>query len=456
MISLHSNDLLQLFPQAKKLSEFYFNGVVIDTRKDCAGALFIAIKGENFDAHDFVQMARDKGAAAVMVEHVVDVDIPQLLVDDCRTAMGRLANYWRHKMQAKVIAISGSNGKTTVKEMLGRILSSEYRTLMTEGNLNNDIGVPLTLFRLTPQHRFAVVEMGANHQHEIHNLLGIANPDVVYINNAQNAHVEGFGSRQGVIRAKGEMYQFSSTDAVAVFNEDEDAVDYWKSIAASDHQLSFSLRQQSDITGAFTQQADTLHIEVTQGQQEADTEIQMQGLHNVQNAVAAITLATACGFSLEQAAAGLGGFSGVGGRQKFLRGRNQSLIIDDSYNANPGSLVASANVLCAQRGMAWLALGDMAELGADAQQLHNQALTVAREIGVVKFFALGPYSCNAVSLFGEDGYCFKSHEEMAQFIGPKLHSGINLLVKGSRSAHMEKLVTALIESSTQNGEGYAV
>ncbi len=456
MISLHSDALIELFPQAEEVPEFYFNGVVIDTRKDCAGALFIAIKGENFDAHDFATAARDKGAAAVMVERVVDVDIPQLLVDDCRTAIGRLANYWRHQMPAKVIAISGSNGKTTVKEMLGRILSSEYRTLMTLGNLNNDIGVPLTLFRLAPQHRFAVIEMGANHQHEIHNLLGIAEPDVVYINNAQNAHVEGFGSRQGVIRAKGEMYQFSSKDAIAVFNEDEDAVDYWKSIAASSHQISFSLRQQSDITGAFVQQAHTLHIEVTQGAQAADTEIQMQGLHNVQNAVAAITLATACGFSLEQAAAGLGGFTGVSGRQKFLQGLNQSLIIDDSYNANPGSLIASVNVLCAQRGAAWLALGDMAELGADAQKLHDQALTVARDIGVVKFFALGPHSCKAATLFGGDGHCFKTHEEMARYIGARLHSGINLLIKGSRSAQMEKLVTALKESSNQNGEGYAV
>jgi UDP-N-acetylmuramoyl-tripeptide--D-alanyl-D-alanine ligase len=456
MISLHSDELINLFPQNSDVSEFYFKGVVIDTRQDCAGALFIAIKGENFDAHDFVTMARDKGAAAVMVEHAVDLDIPQLIVEDCRSAMGRLANFWRHKMPAKVIGISGSNGKTTVKEMLGRILSSEYRTLMTLGNLNNDIGVPLTLFRLTPQHHFAVIEMGANHQHEIHNLLSIAEPDVVYVNNAQNAHVEGFGSRQGVIRAKGEMYQFSSPTAIAVFNEDEDAVDYWKSIAASSLHISFSLRQQSDVTGAFVQQAHTLHIEVTQDHQEADTEIQMQGLHNVQNAVAAITLATACGFSLQQAAEGLGGFSGVSGRQKFYPGVNKSLIIDDSYNANPGSLIASVNVLCTQRGVAWLALGDMAELGADALRLHEQALTVAKEIGVTRFFALGTFSCKAAKVFGDDGHCFETHEEMARYIGARLHSGINLLIKGSRSAHMEKVVAALKDPSTLNGDGYAV
>lgn len=456
MISLHSDELIGLFPQSAEVSEFYFNGVVIDTRKDCAGSLFIAIRGENFDAHDFVTTARNKGAAAVMVERAVDLDIPQVIVEDCRAAMGRLANFWRHKMRAKVIGISGSNGKTTVKEMLGRILSSEHRTLMTLGNLNNDIGVPLTLFRLTPQHHFAVIEMGANHQHEIHNLLSIAEPDVVYVNNAQNAHVEGFGSRQGVIRAKGEMYQFSSAKAIAVFNEDEDAVDYWKSIAASSTHISFSLRQQSDITGAFVQQADTLHIELTQGAQQADTEIQMQGLHNVQNAVAAITLATACGFSLQQAAEGLGGFTGVDGRQKFYPGVNKSLIIDDSYNANPGSLIAAVNVLCAQRGIAWLALGDMAELGADALRLHEQALIVAKEIGVIKFFALGTYSCQAAKVFGDEGYCFETHDDMARFISARLHSGINLLIKGSRSAHMEKLVDALKESSTRNGEGYAV
>ncbi len=456
MISLHSDELIKLFPQSSEVSEFYFKGVVIDTRKDCAGALFTAIKGKNFDGHDFVTMARDKGAAAVMVEHAVDIDIPQLIVEDCRSALGNLANFWRHKMPAKVIGISGSNGKTTIKEMLGRILSCEYRTLMTLGNLNNDIGVPLTLFRLTPQHRFAVIEMGANHPHEIHTLLRIAEPDVVYVNNAQNAHVEGFGSRQGVIRAKGEMYQFSSSSAIAVFNEDEDAVDYWKSIAASSRHISFSLRQQSDVTGAYVQQADTLHIEVTQGHDEVDTEIQMQGLHNVQNAVAAITLATACGFSLQRAAEGLGGFVGVSGRQKFYPGVNKSLIIDDSYNANPGSLIAAVNVLCTQRGVAWLALGDMAELGADALRLHEQALTVAKEIGVVKFFALGTFSCKAAKVFGDEGYCFENHEDMARFISARLHSGINLLIKGSRSAQMEKLVAALKDSSTQNGDDYAV
>jgi UDP-N-acetylmuramoyl-tripeptide--D-alanyl-D-alanine ligase len=456
MISLHSDDLLNLFPQNAAVSEFYFKGVVIDTRKDCAGALFIAIKGENFDGHDFVAMARDKGAAAVVVERAVDLDIPQLIVEDCRSAMGSLANLWRHKMPAKVIGISGSNGKTTVKEMLARILSSEHRTLLTQGNLNNDIGVPLTLFGLTPQHHFAVVEMGANHQHEIHNLLSIAEPDVVYVNNAQNAHVEGFGSRQGVIRSKGEMYQFSSPSAIAVFNEDEDAVDYWKSIAASSSHISFSLRQQSDVSGAFVQQADTLHIEVTQGHDEADTEIQMQGLHNVQNAVAAITLAIACGFSLQQAAEGLGGFVGVSGRQKFYPGVNKSLIIDDSYNANPGSLIAAVNVLCTQRGVAWLALGDMAELGDDALRLHEQTLTLAKEIGVVKFFALGTYSCKAAKVFGDEGYCFENHEDMARYIGARLHSGINLLIKGSRSARMEKLVTALKDPSTKNGDDYAV
>jgi UDP-N-acetylmuramoyl-tripeptide--D-alanyl-D-alanine ligase len=456
MISLHSDDLIQLFPQHLEVSEFYFNGVVIDTRKDCAGALFIAIKGENFDGHDFVQVARDKGAAAVIVERTVETDIPQLVVEDCRVAMGQIANLWRRRMNATVIGVSGSNGKTTVKEMLGRILSSEARTLMTEGNLNNDIGVPLTLFRLTPQHRFAVIEMGANHQHEIHNLLSIVDPDVVYVNNAQHAHVEGFGSRQGVIRAKGEMYQFSSPDAIAVFNEDEDAVDYWKSIAASSDHISFSLRQQSDITGAFVQQAQTLHIEVTQGQNSADTEIQMQGLHNVQNAVAAITLATACGFTLQQAAQGLGGFIGVSGRLRFYPGLNRSLIIDDSYNANPGSLVAAVNVLCTQRGVAWLALGDMAELGDDAQKLHDRAISVAKEIGVTQFFALGKHSCAAARIFGPDGHCFDTHEAMASYIGERLHSGINLLVKGSRSAHMEKLVEALTQSSIQNGDSNAV
>lgn len=456
MISMMSQQLLELFPQKHSTADFNFSGVVIDSRQPCDGALFVAIKGEHFDAHDFVGVALEKGAAAVMVEHEVDVAIPQLIVDDCRKAMADLASYWRRKLGTKLVAITGSNGKTTVKEMLGKILSSFRPTLITKGNLNNDIGVPLTLFRLSTEHDYAVIEMGANHRDEIKHLVTLAEPDVVYVNNAQSAHVAGFGSRQGVVLAKGEMYQYASRQAVAVFNEDEDAVEYWKSISPSSHQFSFSLRQQSDVTGSFSQQGNKLRIEVSFKAQSATTEIQLQGSHNAQNAIAAVSLALACGIDLKKAAAALNGFSAVAGRQHFIPGPGGSLIIDDSYNANPDSLKAAVNVLCEQPGEPWLALGDMAELGPDAQQMHDDVITLARNSGVTQFFAFGPMSCQAAEVFSDSGYCFDTHQDMAEFIHGRLKAGVTLLVKGSRSAQMDKLVAALTLMNTKSEGQYAV
>jgi UDP-N-acetylmuramoyl-tripeptide--D-alanyl-D-alanine ligase len=455
MIRLDGTVIQQLFDAGDDWSDVQFEGVFIDSRKDCSGGLFIAIHGENFDGHDFVAAAVAKGAVAVMTERHIDVAAPQVMVADCRAAMGKLATYWRRQVNPKLIAITGSNGKTTVKEMLGRILAASAPTLVTQGNLNNDIGVPLTLFRLSPEQAYAVIEMGANHLNEIHQLVNLSEPDVVYVNNAHSAHVEGFGSRQGVIRAKGEMYQFAPTDSVAVFNEDEDAVEYWKSIATSRDSISFSLRQHSEISASFVQQANTLHIEVSRGQESTDTEIQLQGWHNAQNAVAAISLAIAVGVEMQEAAGALGGYRGVSGRQQFTPGLNHSVLIDDSYNANPDSLRAAIEVLCTQEGEKWLALGDMAELGEDAQRLHDEVVEHARDRGVDEFFALGPLSGQSARIFAERGHQFDSHDLMAQYLAARLERGVYLLIKGSRSARMEKLVAAL-RPPMQSGDRYAV
>jgi len=457
MIQMHSQELLSVFPQnGYQQPEFSFNGVEIDSRKACAGSLFIAIKGDAFDGHQFIADAATKGAVAVIVEQPVTVDIPQILVADTRQALARLASYWRRKVNPLVVSITGSNGKTTVKEMLGRILSSQAATLVTPGNFNNDIGVPLTLFRLSQQDRYAVIEMGANHPQEIRNLVAIAEPDVVYVNNAQAAHIEGFGSLQGVAQAKGEMYQYCSPDAIAVFNQDEPSCNYWMSIVSTQKWLRFSSQQSSDVSAKGVLSADGISLQVSYQQQQFDCSLKVYGEHNVQNALAAITLAIACGVAPAISCRALDGFAGVKGRQQFVSGINNSVIINDSYNANPDSLKAALKVLCALNGHAWLALGDMAEMGGESLQMHHQAVSDARDLGVEKLFAIGDMSCRAASLFGENGFCFEKHDEMAGYLAGQLCQGVNLLVKGSRSAGMEKVVESLTKNSINSGVNHAV
>ncbi|MBT3203148.1 MAG: UDP-N-acetylmuramoyl-tripeptide--D-alanyl-D-alanine ligase [Gammaproteobacteria bacterium] len=446
MIHMDSPQLMSLFPQRETFqNEFSISSVIIDSRKSVEGCLFVAIKGDNFDGHQYVNKAAELGAVAAIVETVSsDISIPQILVQDTRQALALLANFWRKKVNPVVVAITGSNGKTTVKEMLGRILTGQGQTLMTAGNFNNEIGVPLTLFRLSEGDSFAVIEMGANHQHEISKLMHIAEPDVVYVNNARAAHIEGFGSLEMVVKAKGEMYQYCKADSFAVFNDDEDSSDYWKSISTAESQLIFSSVQSADLTGKGQSLVDGLKLIVEYQQQSFECIINVFGKHNIQNSLAAITLAIACGLTLKQACKFLSGFSGVKGRQQFLSGVQGSVIIDDSYNANPDSLKAAVNVLCALKGTAWLALGDMAEMGEQTLLLHQQAANEAKQAGVEQFFALGEMSCKAADVFDEDGFCFSQHSEMVEFISPRLHKGINLLVKGSRSAGMDKVVEKLI------------
>ncbi|MDJ0832052.1 MAG: UDP-N-acetylmuramoyl-tripeptide--D-alanyl-D-alanine ligase [Gammaproteobacteria bacterium] len=450
MIRMSAAELTSVFPGSSTSdADYSFEGVEIDSRKPCDGRLFIAIKGEQFDGHDFVAAAQEKGAVAALVETPVDCPMPQLVVSDTRQAMAELARYWRRQLNPTVVAITGSNGKTTVKEMLGQILAAQQPILVTQGNLNNDIGVPLTLFRLSAEHRFAVIEMGANHRHEIRQLVGIAEPDIVYVNNAQAAHVEGFGSLQGVVEAKGEMYQFCSPGACAVFNADEPAVEYWRSVVATQNHLSFSSQYQADVTAEVELQQG-IGLQLAYAGQQAQCQLQLFGAHNAQNALAAITLAVACGLQLAAAAQALEAFQGVAGRQQLVKGVKDSTLINDSYNANPDSLSVAIHVMCEMPGEHWLALGDMAELGAQALDFHKQAATQAQQAGVTRFFALGDMSCQAAREFGAAGHCFSSHQEMADFIEQQIDSNVVLLVKGSRSAGMEQVVSLLTQHNANN------
>ena len=426
-----------------ELADIRFDGVTIDSRQSCDGQLFVALKGDNFDGHRFVQPAWENGAVAALVETRQACEIPQIEVADCRVAMALLANDWRHQCAPRVLSLTGSNGKTTVKEMLHQILAKEASTLATRGNLNNDIGVPLTLFRLEPEHQYAIIEMGANHRGEIANLASIAEPEIVYVNNVAAAHLAGFGDVQGVVEAKGELYGYCRPEHKALFNADEVATGYWKGICAAATTLDCAIDQPADITARWQAGETGLKVSFSFQQIQADCELNVMGEHNARNALAAVSLACLAGVPIDRAAASLAGFSGVKGRLQLMQGPRHSRLIDDSYNANPNSLEAGIKVVCALEGSAWLALGDMAELGDDALEHHRKAAEKARELGVEKMFAFGEMSCEASKLFADDGFCFESIEAMADSIANQIDAGINLLIKGSRSARMDRLVDRL-------------
>ena len=456
MISMSSMSLSEILgSSAGQLPDLPFSGVTIDSRKACKGKLFVAIKGDNFDGHSFVDQAYQNGAVIALVEQRQPCDIPQIEVADCKQAMGRLANRWRRHCDLCVIALTGSNGKTTVKEMLNQILSRQAATLATSGNFNNDIGVPLTLFELDENHDFAIIEMGANHRGEIANLARIAEPDIVYVNNVAAAHLAGFGDVQGVVEAKGELYAYCAPQHKALFNADEVASQYWKDICAAQTRLDCGLQNEADVTATWSVAGENIRVEFCYQGASRDCELHVIGEHNVRNALAAVSLAILSGSDFTVAVDNLAGFSGVKGRLQILTGPSRSRLIDDSYNANPDSLEAGIKVLCSMQGSAWLALGDMAELGTEAVALHREAAHTARRNGVEKFFGVGEMSCIASEEFGDGGYCSECIEDMAEVILSQIHEGVNLLIKGSRAAGMERLV-ALLTRTVKAGGANAV
>jgi UDP-N-acetylmuramoyl-tripeptide--D-alanyl-D-alanine ligase len=456
MINLSLQTLAEIFGSSPdSLAEVRFCGVTIDSRSCCEAKLFVAIKGDNFDGHNFVDMAYQNGATIALVEQRQQSEIEQIEVADCKQAMGQLANYWRRTCAPCVIALTGSNGKTTVKEMLLQILARQSASLATRGNLNNDIGVPLTLFELEPSHEFAIIEMGANHRGEIAQLAEITEPDIVYVNNVAAAHLAGFGDVRGVMEAKGELYAYCSVEQRALFNADEVASEYWHGLCAAQTQISCGLDNEADVTATWSAVGEALQVEFNYQGQSHGCELAVIGEHNVRNAVAAVSLAILAGVDFAVAVASLAGFSAVKGRLQILRGPANSRLIDDSYNANPDSLEAGIKVLCSLPGSPWLALGDMAELGAEAVALHRQVAQTAARYGVEKLFGVGEMSCIASTEFGTAGYCHEGIEEMAKSILSQIHQGVNLLVKGSRAAGMERLVAILMQS-TNEGDANAV
>ncbi|HKJ77147.1 MAG TPA: UDP-N-acetylmuramoyl-tripeptide--D-alanyl-D-alanine ligase [Gammaproteobacteria bacterium] len=420
-----------------------FAGVATDSRTLAAGNLFVALQGPNHDGHDHVADAAAAGAAAAVVSRPVPVDLPQVVVPDTLAALGELARQWRLACDVPVVGITGSNGKTTVKEMTAAILGRLGPTLATRGNLNNLIGVPLTLLRLTPAHRFAVIEMGANHPGEIARLAAIAGPRVGVVTNAGAAHLEGFGSLEGVARAKGELFQALPADGTAVVNADDDFAGLWRELAAG-QVLTFGLHG-ADVSADWEGDAagSRLHLRTPAGEERVD--LAVPGRHNVLNALAAAALTLAAGADLGAVKAGLESVQPVAGRLATRRGRRGARLLDDSYNANPGSLQAGLEVLAACAGRRLLALGDMAELGGDERREHVRAGEAARAAGLDGLFATGELSRLAAEAFGPGGRHFPEVEQLIAALEPELDPEVTLLVKGSRSARMERVVEALAE-----------
>jgi UDP-N-acetylmuramoyl-tripeptide--D-alanyl-D-alanine ligase len=423
-----------------------FAGISTDTRTIGKGELFFALQGPNFDGRDYVGVALDNGAAgAVVTRHTRDA-ITQIEVDDAKAALGRFGSAWRHEHDVTIVGVTGSNGKTTLKELIAACLRRTAPTLATHGNLNNDIGVPLMLSRIEEQHRYAVIEMGANHAGEIAYLTSLADPDVVVITNAGAAHLEGFGSIEGVSRAKGEILQNAVRPRAAVLNADDRYFDYWSSLVQDVRRISFGFSETADVRATdVAARATATHFTLHLGADRVAVSLPLAGVHNVRNACAAAAVAHALDIDLDEIRRGLEDVSPVGGRLQPVRGVSGATLFDDSYNANPLSVVAAAEFIAALPGESWLVLGDMKELGDDAAELHREVGEAARASGVSRLFAYGDLASSAAEGFGEHASWYASLEALVDDLCEDLSSDVNVLVKGSRSMRMERVVDALRE-----------
>jgi len=424
-----------------------FSTISTDTRKLQSGDLYIALHGDAFDGHDYIQQAEQAGAVAAIVHKNVVSNLPLIKVRDTRKALGDLAAAKRAAFNGKVAAITGSNGKTTVKEMLSLIVAKQGSVLATRGNFNNDIGLPLTLLRMQ-QEDFAVIEMGASHAGEISYLTSITRPDVVLINNAAAAHIEGFGDLKGVAQAKAEIYQGLSESGIAIVNLDDDFSGYWLKIVADKKVIKFSMQDKSaDVYGKWQNENLENKLTVKINRNEFSINLKVYGLHNAMNALAAISMAIALDIKHEFIVEALNEFNAVKGRLNFHRVNKNLTIIDDTYNANAASLFAGIDVLTEQPGKHWLVLGDMGELGDDEQRIHFDAGIKARKSGVRRLLAIGEASRYAVDAFGENAQSFESKDELVSFIKKNQPEELVILVKGSRFMQMEQIVESIIEGS---------
>jgi UDP-N-acetylmuramoyl-tripeptide--D-alanyl-D-alanine ligase len=418
--------------------------VTSDSRAIAAGDLFVAIVGEHFDGHDFAGAALDAGAAGVVVGRDLGFD-RQLLVPDTRLALGALARAWRARFSLPLIAVTGSNGKTTVTQMLRSILITHADTgaFYTEGNFNNDIGLPLTLLRLRAHHSIGVVELGMNHRGEIDYLADIAAPDVALVNNAQREHQEFMQSVADVAAENGSVFTHLTDGGVAVINADDVFAGYWRNLARGREVVDFGLATSADVTAKYELALYGSHLELMTPAGNVEVALRIAGRHNVSNACAAAACACAAGVPLAAIGTGLAAFVPYAGRMQKKVASSGAVVIDDSYNANPDSVRAAVDVLATIAGTRVLVLGRMGEVGDQGPEFHHEVGGYARERGIDRLLALGEETAPAVESFGSGAARFDSIESINDAALELARPGATLLVKGSRSARMERVVAAL-------------
>lgn len=441
--------------------ESLVTGVVTDSRAEVAGALFVALQGERFDGHDYVAAVQAAGAVAALVDRrrVADLTatgLPLIAVDDPRRAFGELAALWRRRFTMPLVGVTGSNGKTTTKEMIAAIFAARARrtghadaaVVATRGNLNNDIGVPMMLLALSPQTRYAVIEMGMNHPGEIARLASIAAPTVAVVTNAQRAHLEGMGSLDAIVAEKASIYSALPGDGVAVINADDpNAVSFIRA-AGGRRQLLASLDGSGDVVGRYRPSASGSVVEISDVSGTVEIELPLFGRHNARNAVLAAAAAFAAGATLSDAAAGLSTLRNVGGRLRLRAAHGGARLLDDSYNANPDSMRAAIEVLADAPGTRILVIGDMGEIGPERLAMHAEIGAFARARGIERMFALGESSRAAIEAFGAGATHAATADALSAAVLPLLDPDTTVLVKGSRFMRMERVANALAVDST--------
>lgn len=427
------------------------DAISTDSRTIAAGALFAALRGEHYDGHDFAKTAAERGACGLLVERQLTIDVPQVVVSNTLDALTACARAQRHQFAGPVIGITGSNGKTTTKEMVGAILSGIGSCLVTKGNLNNHIGVPLTLLELRAGHRFAVIEMGANHRGEIAHLASIAQPTVGLVTNAGPAHLEGFGSVEGVAAGKGELFAGLLAEGVAVVNADDRFAPAWLDLAAPRRVITFGIDRPADFSARNIQSS----VGVTGPETSFDlvsplgtayVSLRLGGLHNLRNALGAAAATSAAGARLAEIARGLAAVQPVKGRFELKPAVNGAFLVDDTYNANPGSLKAGLDAFRSFAKTRWLVLGDMMELGPAADELHGDVGRHARASGITRLLAVGLRARLAAEAFGDGGLWFENIDDLIAEARKSLTADVVVLVKGSRVNRLERVTAALSPS----------
>jgi len=449
MIKMRLTEAATLLGLSDSQNNQEFHGISIDSRTLQPHNLFVAVTGERVDGHDFIEDARQNGAAAALVTRKVDSVLPTLQVDDEVAALGKLGAAWRNQFNIPFVAVTGSNGKTTTKNMIASIMRAackgdDTQVLATQGTLNNHFGLPLTLARLGTNHRYAAIEMGMNHFGEIEYLTKLTRPNVAVITNAASAHLEGVGDIAGVAKAKGEIFLGLQDKGIAILNRDDPFFDYWRSLTSNNKYISFGFSKEAHLRADVKPMGQSQLITLRTQLGSIDINLPLLGKHNVLNALAAAAATFAVGIHHSAIRTGLENIQAAPGRLQIRALENGVKIIDDTYNANPFSLQAAVDTLATFAGKKILVLGDMRELGADAKALHSSAGEQIRAAGIDYLFTFGELSANTSQTFGEGAYHFTEQEKLVTALKPLLYNQTTILVKGSRSMRMEKVIAGLV------------